>query len=121
MPGEVKFRGISNLPMGAIVILSVVDFNDAAWKPYSDEVHESVRLDGSFEGKIEAKKNTLFHGNLLLHVVFMPSEARQPDSVLKVVGKKGQNLGGLDNPQVGQMSGENYYLEVIARAYCGER
>jgi hypothetical protein len=33
--------------------------------------------------------------------------------VLKVIGKKGELLGIDNNPQIGKMSGENYYLQAL--------
>ncbi len=121
-PNEATFRGASNLPAGAILTLSVDDFDEDAWKEYSNDTLATVSDDGFFEGRVAPMKGVSFRRNLLLSAVFTPLRPKQASSVLQIVGAKGNHLGGLDNPQVGQMSGENYYLETIARVpFCGEK
>jgi hypothetical protein len=42
-----------------------------------------------------------------------PNAVPQNPSVLNIVGKKGELLGIGSNPQVGEKSGDNYYLEAL--------
>jgi hypothetical protein len=117
----IEFSGASNLPRGAVIGFGVSDFDVDAWKDYSDEVYASVDEKGFFDGKIQPKKGMTFHRDLILVATFTTYRPRQLASVLRIVGKKGQNLGGINNPQVGQVSGPFYYLETIARVpFCGE-
>ena len=121
-PDEVRFHGASNLPSGARVGLTVSDFDEDAWKHYSDEVFTSVDENGFLDGKIQPKAGMRFHRNLILIAEFTTFRPEQPTSVLRIVGEKGQNLGKvLENAQVGQVSGPYYILETIARVpWCGE-
>lgn len=43
-----------------------------------------------------------------------PKAVTQNASVLKIIGKKCELLGVENNPQVGKMLGENYYLQSIS-------
>jgi hypothetical protein len=46
---------------------------------------------------------------------FMTYRPQQPATVVGIVEKKGEELGGVQNPQVGHVSSENFYLQTIAR------
>jgi len=133
-PNYVAFRGASNLPPGAIISAVVTDFDFDAWKDYSERVFVPVTDQGFFSGKILPKDGMGFRHNLILRLVFGPIYAKQPASVLAVVGRKGENLGGVEpspiediagrseNPQLFQTSGWYYGLETIARVpHCGEK
>ncbi len=118
---QVRFSGASNLPPGAIIRLTISDFSEDAWRQYSDEVYATVDDKGFFEGAIAPKQGMTFRRNLILDATFTPFKPTQPLSVLNLVGERGQNLGGIYNPQVGQLSGEDFYLDTIARVpWCGE-
>jgi len=115
----------------------VTDFDFDAWKDYSDEVYVPVSEQGFFAGEIQPKKGMRFHRNLLLQAYFAPFRPRQPDSVLKEIGKKGEKLAQVadlplkvsanlerpaTNPQLTQWSGDIYGLWTIARVpSCGEQ
>jgi len=132
-PYYVEFRGASNLPPGSLISATVTDFYQYAWKDYSDEVYVPANSQGYFSGRISPKKGMQFRGNLILRVIFATYGSTQPASVLAIVGKKGENLGGVDshpigdimgrsqNPQLFQVSGWYYGLETIARVSCGEK
>jgi hypothetical protein len=125
-PNAIKIFGASNLPPRAVILLIISDFDGDAWKDYTDPAYLSLAEGGLFQETLHPKRGLKFHGNLLAQSyfspVYVPPKTSQPESVLEVVGKKGENLGGLNNPQVGQLSGPNYYLTAIARVpNCGER
>lgn len=125
-PDAIKILGVSNLPPGAVILLLIGDFDGDAWKDYTDPAYLNLGEVGRFEQTLHPKRGLRFHRNLLAQSyfspVYVPPKTSQIESVLKVVGKKGENLGGLDNPQVGRLSGTNYYLTTIARVpNCGER
>ncbi len=120
-PEAIRFDGASNLPQRAMIGLKVSEDYEDAWKDYSDFVNVPVAANGFFEGEIPPKKGTKFHRNLLLIADFTTYEPQQPKDVLDIVGKKGRKLGGLENPQAHQLSGEYYILQTIDRVpSCGE-
>ena len=112
---ELSFDGASNLPAGALIGVKVRDFNGGAWKDYTDEMFFPLDDKGFFKGVIRARKGMIFHANLLLDVEFTTFRPKQPPSVVKIVGRNGVNLGGIENPQLFQVSGPYYLLEAIAR------
>jgi hypothetical protein len=128
----VRFGGASNLPPRAVISLTVNDFDEAAWKGYSDEVYASVDEEGFFEGEIRPKKGMAFRHNLILVADFTTYLPKQSATVLRIVGKKGEYLAGVENtpvhlqelsglshnPQLFQVSGWYYGIEAIARAMC---
>ena len=126
-PDLISFRGASNLPAGAQIAIGATDFNDAAWKDYSDCICAPVNEQGFLKGEIRPKKGMKFRQNLVLRADFATNLCDQPASVLRIVGKKGQSLAGVgdapleelgglsDNPQLYQVSGWYYGLETIAR------
>jgi hypothetical protein len=133
-PNYVAFRGASNLPPGALISAIVTGFEFDAWKDYSDEVVVPVNEQGFFAGEIQPKQGLRLGRNLILRVNFETYRTKQPTSVLEVVGKKGERLGGVENvpiidimghsqnPQLFQVSGWYYGLETIARVpHCGEK
>jgi len=131
-----EFRGATNLPPRALIGASVVDFAASA-NAYSDEVYVPVVEPGFFAGKISPKKGMLFHYGFALQIVFAPFRPKQPDSVLQVIGRKGEKLQdvadvrvevseGLNrpavNPQLMQWSGDVRGLrEVAIVPNCGEK
>jgi hypothetical protein len=111
-----RVRGASNLPPGAIINLQMVNFRGATWVSYSDIVYAAVDERGFFSATVLPKKGAVFSLNAVLWANFLPSPL-QPSSVLAIVGKHGEQLGGFDNPQEEHESGL-WYLSTIARAYC---
>jgi hypothetical protein len=133
-PNYIEFRGASNLPPGALISATVADFNLDAWKDYSEEVHVPVNEAGFFAGRIVPQKGMRLGRNQTLVVTFTTFRPKQPDSVLAIIGKKGEKLGEVENvyikeigrpsvnPQLLQVSGWYYGLETIARVpNCGEK
>jgi hypothetical protein len=122
----VRFNGASNLPAGANILVTVTDFDNDAWKDYSDGVCVQVAQSGFFSGEIHPKLGIKFRRNLILRASFATNVCKQPASVLRIVGPKGEHLGEKDaplgelaglsrNPQLYQASGWYYGLETIAR------
>jgi len=116
----VRVRGVTNVPPRSVVGLEILDFNGEGWKEYSSLAHAVVDSRGFFAVRIRPKPGLQFHHNLVASAEFAPSRDPQPKEVWELVGRKGENLGGLDNPQVEQWSGWQYYLAAIARVPgCG--
>jgi hypothetical protein len=111
----IRFSGASNLPPGALIGFTVADFLVDAWKDYSDEVFVPVEQNGFFAGTVRLKQGAPTSHNLLLRADFRTFLPQQPEGVLRILGKNGRNLGGIENPQLFQVSGPNFGLETIAR------
>lgn len=136
-PDHIEFRGATNLPPDALMSAVVTDLDSDGWKNYSDEVYVLVTREGFFAGEFQANEGMLFHRNLMLQVYFAPFRPKQPENVLKVVGRKGEKLRevaavrlevsrGFErpavNPQLTQWSGDVSGLWTIARVpNCGEK
>jgi hypothetical protein len=83
----------------------------------SAEVNEA----GFFEGSLRPKAGMTFHRNLTLLVSFATNSPKQSAQTLKILGPKGENLRGLENPQVFQTSGQYSGLQTLDRVpFCGE-
>jgi hypothetical protein len=120
-PTEVRFSGASNLPAGAKLAIKVSDANQDAWQDYSENVYTLVDTEGFFEGVVHPKSGTEFHRNLTLIADFSTYQPKQNEDVLATTGPRGENLGGLKNPQVYQMSGSYFLLQALDRVpFCGE-
>jgi hypothetical protein len=120
-PDMVKFVGASNLPPGAKLLIGVADFYEYAWKNYSEDITATLDDQGFFRGSVQPKKGLVFRRNLLLVANFATYEPKQPNNVLQIVGRKGERLGGLENPQRIQVSGPYFGIQAIARVpFCGE-
>jgi hypothetical protein len=119
---EMKVVGATNLPSGAVILVSVTEFFQDGWKDYSEYYYATVDERGSFTTTVKGKTNMGFHRNLVARVVFGPVYHQQPPGVLAAVGQRGERLGAWDNPQLGQVSGQNFYIERISRVEgCPER
>jgi hypothetical protein len=112
-PNAVKFDGASNLPQGAMVALKVGKPYQDALKDYSDDIYVPVDSRGFFKGEIPPKKGISFQRSLILVANFTTYVPKQSQFVLHVVGKIGENLGGLENPQVQYLSGSYQILQAI--------
>jgi hypothetical protein len=120
-PKAVKFDGASNLPQGAMVALKVGKPYEDALKDYSDDVYVPVDSEGFFQGEVPPKKGISFQRSLILIANFTTYVPKQPQSVLQAVGKIGEKLGGLENPQVHFLSGNYQILQAIDMTpNCGE-
>jgi len=133
-PNYIDFRGASNLPSGAVVGALVIDLAEA--KAYSEYAYVPVNGAGFFAGRIEPKQGMRFHHGLVLQVFFAPFRPKQAESVLRIIGKKGERLEEVANvsltvpgdmvrpavnPQLIMWSGDIYGLDTIASVpECGE-
>jgi len=115
--GNIRLRGVTNLPEGAIVGAAAARMVGNGWSYASEPAYGTVDKIGSFVIQLHPKSEERFVPNLLVHVFFGPAYHAQPISVLAIVGRKGEKLGDFNNPQFGQVSGEDYYLETIVRVY----
>ncbi len=115
-----EVRGATNLPKGAVVVVVASRMVQNGWSEVSERFYATVDGKGLFSAQLRPKVGERFELNMLVQVFFGPAYHTQPQSVIDVVGKKGERLGNFDNPQFGQLSGENYYLATIARVEsCG--
>jgi hypothetical protein len=128
---EVRVHGASNLPPGAVIDLAVGAPYGDGWTDYSPHAQGVVDARGLFDASVHPKSGFSFSDHVFVSGRFSPTVVQQPDDVLRVVGKKGENLAGilgsprfeqwgehrefaLENPQAGQLSGWQYYLSTIA-------
>jgi hypothetical protein len=72
-----------------------------------------LNQDGFFEVTLKPRQGKQFKDNMVCKISLNPNAVRQDPSVLKIIGKKGELLGVDNNPQIGKMSGENYYLQAL--------
>ena len=112
---EMKVVGATNVPPGAVILVNVAEFFQDGWKDFSADYYATVDEKGFFEANVRALANSSFHPNLVARVVFGPAYHQQPAGVLTMVGRRGERLGSNNNPQLGQLSGDNFYIETIAR------
>lgn len=133
-PNYVDFRGASNLPAGAVLTANVMNFG--TWEDYGEPVHVTIDKSGFFAGKILPKNSMKLQGGQTLMVSFETNRPKQPDSVLQVLGNKGERLaevenvslsvpGDIDrpavNPQLLQRSGDYYGLVTTSMiGDCGK-
>lgn len=110
----VEVIGATNLPAGALLLLHIYDYLGEGSQILSEEITATVDRHGLFRAEIHAKKGRKFRANLVCHVLFMPNYPNQLKSLLAIVGPRGEHLySGSYNPQLGQGSGEHYYLEDL--------
>jgi hypothetical protein len=112
---EMRVVGATNVPPGAVILVNVTEFFQDGWKDFSANYYATVDEKGFFEANVKAMANISFRRNLVARVVFGPAYHQQPAGVLTIVGRRGERLGSNNNPQLGQLSGENFYIETIAR------
>lgn len=115
-----EVRGATNLPKGAVVAVVASRMVQNGWSEATERFYATVDAKGLFSAQLRPKAGERFELNMFVQVFFGPVYHAQPQSVIDVVGKKGERLGNFDNPQFGQLSGENYYLATVARVeWCG--
>jgi len=110
-PDEILVRGASNLPAGAILFANAYDFIGEGSKALSGESLPKVGKDGFFEVRLKPSPGSRFKHNLVCDIGFMTDFPSQDASVLKTVGKHGEQLGFPINPQARVGSSEHYSLE----------
>jgi hypothetical protein len=106
-------KGVSNLPPGSRLSVILYDFVGYRSSILSAEAIVALNKDGFFEVTLKPRKGKQFKDNMVCEISLNPNAVRQDSSVLKVIGKKGELLGIDNNPQIGKMSGENYYLQAL--------
>lgn len=99
-PWAVIVRGASNLPAGAILTVYLSDYIGEGSHDFNNEVRATVGKDGLFTVTIRPKKGRTMRANLICNITFGPEYPRQPEDVLRIVGRRGQRLGTrATNPQ----------------------
>lgn len=116
-----KFDGASNLPHGATLAITVSEPYQDAFKDYSEDSYISVDSKGFFKGEVPAKTGVNFRGRLILIANFKTYKPKQREDVLRLVGRIGEKLGGLENPQAQYLSGNYQILQAVdVTPSCGE-
>jgi hypothetical protein len=112
-PKLVWIFGASNLPPGSVISAHVYDFLGIGNRRLSQDAAVAVGKNGLFEMELHPINGLEFRNNTICTLVFQPTAPGQPSSVLKVVGKRGENLGMTgDNPLVSDNS-RNKLLYVV--------
>ena len=119
--GETDVRGASNLPPTAIVDLLLEGFDEDGWIQYSDIVSVPVGQDGYFQAKIQHSKQLHLPRNLIITATFGTNYHKQPSKVIEAVGKRGENLDDVNNPQAQTVSGSNTIISAMGRSTCGPK
>jgi len=110
-PDELHVVGVSNLPTGARLYVSVYRYIGEGGNPINEGASTVVGKGGFFEANLHPTHGNQFEHNLACDVVFATvTDPPQPPSVLQVVGKHGERLGFPKNPQVEVTSGETFTL-----------
>lgn len=112
----VDVKGASNLPPGSRLSVRLHDFIGYMSTTLSEEGIVVLNKEGFFQVTLKPLPGKQLKENMVCEISFLPQErvpTRQDAAVLKVTGKKGELLGIDNNPQVGKMSGENYYLQAL--------
>jgi hypothetical protein len=86
----VRIRGITNLPQGTILMLSV---EEASPSGFQGQSRTAVGFDGTFESELFGPTDGLKNGRYFAGVV-MPYAFVQPASVQEIIGSKGERLTG---------------------------
>ena len=106
-------KGASNLPPGSRLSVALYDFVGYRSSILSEDATVVLNKDGFFKVTLKPRQGKQFQNNMVCDISLVPNVVRQDPSVLKIIGKKGELLGIENNPQVGKMSGENYYLQAL--------
>jgi hypothetical protein len=118
---HITIRGATNLPPGSrinVIALELKRDSKDYRKPQSEAMQTNVRPDGLFDVRLKPKAGD-FSEYVVVQVTFDAS-VNQPRSVSQVVGRKGEMLGDLDNPQLGIYSGTHAYLsQGLLVEFCG--
>lgn len=106
-------KGTSNLPPGSRLTVTLSDFVGYRSNILSEDAVVVLNTSGFFEVTLKPRQGKQFKDNMVCDISLNPNAVRQDPSVLKIIGKKGELLGVDINPQIGKMSGENYYLQAL--------
>jgi hypothetical protein len=109
-PNEMHVTGASNLPPGAQLYVDINDFIGEGSAILSERAEPTVGNDGFFSATLKPSAGKQFKHNVVCDIGFVPNDPHQPESVLRVVGKRGEGLGFPQNPQAYVNSGERHYL-----------
>jgi hypothetical protein len=112
MGTTLDLKGVSNLPPGSRLFVELDDFVGYKSSILSEDRSVVVNKDGFFGVTLKPLPGKQFKDNMACSISFIPHDFPQDPSVLKVVGKNGESLGGENNPQVHKNSG-GYYLQAI--------
>jgi len=122
-PEVVSIFGASNLPPGSVLLVYIYDYIGEGSKVFNEETRVRMGEDGLFKVTIQPKEGLKFFGpalnailrgelvrpkdasdfgrSMVCSVSFSPNYPPQPESVIKVVGDAGENLGSnATNPQI---------------------
>ena len=116
---SVRVWGASNLPPGSKLKIKIGErVGVFGMAPTSNSFAAAVDDSGFFHVEVVANESRRFRPGQLVNLYFAPWE--QPANVVRVVGERGQYLGGLRNPQVGQLSGNTFALATdVEVGDCG--
>jgi hypothetical protein len=112
VPDQVTIKGVSDLPPGARLSVTVYDHTGYQSSILSEDMIVTVPQDGFFDVTLKPRSGHHFQEKMVCQIDFDPNFIRQDAAVLRITGKKGELLGGSKNPQVGQKSGDNFYLQA---------
>ena len=115
---HITVRGATDLPAGAVLSVSVggpLGNPSGTLERYSNLSTTTVAPNGQFTAEVDALPTKRFESNrFVAYVRFQPEVTKQPKSVLNVVGRKGEKLDIINNPQAFQTSGWWYGIEETA-------
>jgi hypothetical protein len=106
-------KGASNLPPRSRLLVYIYDIIGYKSTILSEKSVVTLPESGLFEVIIKPREGKAFKENIVCDISFNPNAVPQGAAVLKITGKKGELLEIATNPQIGKMSGENYYLRAL--------
>jgi|ERR1017187_1569349 hypothetical protein len=106
------FKGVSNLPPGSRLSITLSDFIGYRSSILSEDAVVVIGKDGFFTVTLKPLVGKQLKNNMVCDISLNPNAVRQEPEVLRIVGRKGELLGIENNPQVHRNSG-GYYLEAI--------
>lgn len=111
---RIYVRGASNLPKDSYLIVNVYDFVGQGSSVLNQDTRIRLAKDGFFETTISPKPGVKLRSNLVCEVLFMPTFPTQEPTVLRIVGRDGENLNSYGkNPQAKTASGGHYLSDLI--------
>jgi hypothetical protein len=114
-PDMIYILGNSNLPSGSIVTIYVSDSVREGSGVLNEEVTATVGSDGIFTAEVRpSNKKNSFRMGQICNVEFSARYPKQPESVLRIVGKNGENLGDpTKNPQIQAYSDSQALIDIV--------